>query len=253
MTCSVLPPLREQFVCSRSDTIMVEDLRMLFREFAGRKSQPAAMILDSRNLQSTPESGARAGYDGAKCRKGSKVHAAVDTLGHLLALHVTAADELALPGREVGRGGAGNHWRRYRTGLRGPRLYRTERCTRRLKNTACNWRQSSTRRPNVVSCYCPAAGWWSEALPGGPLPRTGKGLRTALPNPRRTSYLAFAILMLAKFDQTAHAKFIIGASQPDEPVAALPRADRAAKRAECGRAPSPLHRSDAAGGSSGNP
>ena len=40
-----------------------------------------------------PESGARGGYDGAKRRKGSKVHAAVDTLGHLLALHVTAADE----------------------------------------------------------------------------------------------------------------------------------------------------------------
>ena len=33
------------------------------------------------------------GYYGAKRRKGSKVHAAVDTLGHLLALHVTPADE----------------------------------------------------------------------------------------------------------------------------------------------------------------
>ena len=72
---------------------MVEDLRKLLREYAGRKSEPKAMILDSRTLQSTPESGARAGYDGAKRRKGSKVHAAVDTLGHLLALHVTAADE----------------------------------------------------------------------------------------------------------------------------------------------------------------
>src|ERR1700678_2407335 len=51
------------------------------------------MILDSRTLQSTPESGARAGYDGAKRRKGSKVHAAVDTVGHLLALDVTPADE----------------------------------------------------------------------------------------------------------------------------------------------------------------
>ncbi len=59
----------------------------------GAKAQPTAMILDSRTLQSTPESGARAGYDGAKRRKGSKVHAAVDTLGHLLALHVTAADQ----------------------------------------------------------------------------------------------------------------------------------------------------------------
>ena len=72
---------------------MVEDLRMLLRELSGRKAQPTAMILDSRTLQSTPESGARAGYDGAKRRKGSKVHAAVDTLGHLLALHVTPADE----------------------------------------------------------------------------------------------------------------------------------------------------------------
>jgi transposase len=44
-------------------------------------------------MQFTPESGARAGYDGAKKRKGSKVHLVVDTLGHLLALRVTAASE----------------------------------------------------------------------------------------------------------------------------------------------------------------
>ena len=72
---------------------MVHDLRILLREYTGRKGQPSAVILDSRTLQSTPESGARAGYDGAKRRKGAKVHAAVDTLGHLLALHVTPADE----------------------------------------------------------------------------------------------------------------------------------------------------------------
>jgi transposase len=51
------------------------------------------VILDARTIQSTPESGARAGYDGHKRRKGSKVHAAVDTLGHLLALLVTPADD----------------------------------------------------------------------------------------------------------------------------------------------------------------
>ena len=82
-----------RWIDARCFEIMVEDLRVLLREFAGRKGQPTAMILDSRTLQSTPESGARGGYDGAKRRKGSKVHAAVDTLGHLLALHVTAADE----------------------------------------------------------------------------------------------------------------------------------------------------------------
>jgi transposase len=82
-----------RWIDARCFEIMVEDLRILLREFAGRKGQPTAMILDSRTLQSTPESGGRGGYDGAKRRKGSKVHAAVDTLGHLLALHVTAADE----------------------------------------------------------------------------------------------------------------------------------------------------------------
>jgi transposase len=72
---------------------MAEDLRLLLRLSAGRTDAPSAAILDSRTLQSTPESGARAGFDGHKKRKGSKVHAAVDTLGHLLALKVTAADQ----------------------------------------------------------------------------------------------------------------------------------------------------------------
>ena len=72
---------------------LVHDLRAVLRIAEGRKENPTAAILDSRTLQSTPESGARAGYDGAKRRKGSKVHLAVDTLGHLLALCVTAADE----------------------------------------------------------------------------------------------------------------------------------------------------------------
>ncbi len=71
---------------------IVADLRLLLRLDAGRAGQPRAAILDSRTLQSTPESGARAGYDGHTRRKGSTVHAAVDTLGHLLALVVTPAD-----------------------------------------------------------------------------------------------------------------------------------------------------------------
>ena len=72
---------------------LVHDLRELLRVARGRKPQPTAAISDGRTLQSTPESGGRGGYDGAKRRKGSKVHIAVDTLGHLLALHVTPADE----------------------------------------------------------------------------------------------------------------------------------------------------------------
>ena len=72
---------------------MVRDLRMLMREINDRMPQPRAAIFDSRTLQSTPESGARAGYDGHKRRKGSKVHLAVDTLGQLLAILVTPANE----------------------------------------------------------------------------------------------------------------------------------------------------------------
>ena len=72
---------------------MVCDLRLLLRTFAGRQGQPTAVILDSRTLRSTPESGPRASYDGAKRKKGSKIHIAVDTLGLLLAAHVTTASE----------------------------------------------------------------------------------------------------------------------------------------------------------------
>jgi len=71
---------------------MAHDLRMLLREAAERMPQPRAVIFDSRTVQSTPESGAGAGYDGHKKRKGRKTHAAVDTLGHLLALVVTPAN-----------------------------------------------------------------------------------------------------------------------------------------------------------------
>lgn len=71
---------------------MVHDLRELLRLAAGRNPQPSAAIFDSQTLQSTPESGDRAGYDAGKKKKGTKIHVAVDTLGHLLALIVTPAN-----------------------------------------------------------------------------------------------------------------------------------------------------------------
>lgn len=94
-----LPPWRtvhgqtERWLAAGVFDTIVADLRALIRIGEGRAPQPTAMILDSRTLQSTPESGHRAGYDGAKRKKGSKVHLAVDTLGHLLALHVTPAND----------------------------------------------------------------------------------------------------------------------------------------------------------------
>lgn len=72
---------------------MVHDLRAVLRLAKGKNEQPSAAIFDGRTMQSTPESGERAGYDGYKRKKGSKVHIAVDTLGYLLAVKVTPANE----------------------------------------------------------------------------------------------------------------------------------------------------------------
>ena len=72
---------------------IAHDLRVLLREGAGKSAQPSAVIFDSRTLQSTPESGHRAGVNVHKARKGTKVHAAVDTLGNLLALSITPANQ----------------------------------------------------------------------------------------------------------------------------------------------------------------
>ena len=72
---------------------MSRDLRSLLRVLEGRAENPSATILDGRTLKSTPESGGRAGYDGHKRKRSSKVHIAVDTLGLLLALVVTPANE----------------------------------------------------------------------------------------------------------------------------------------------------------------
>jgi transposase len=66
--------------------------RKLARTTVGREPQPTAAIFDSRTLRSSPESGARAGYDGHKKTNGSKVHLSTDTIGNPLAVVVSTAD-----------------------------------------------------------------------------------------------------------------------------------------------------------------
>lgn len=72
---------------------MVHVLRALLREAVGCDPDPTAVVLDARTLRGTPESGHRAGYDGHKKTRGSMLHAAVDTLGHLLALRMTPTND----------------------------------------------------------------------------------------------------------------------------------------------------------------
>jgi transposase len=83
----------QRWIAASSFEAIVHDLRALLRVAQGRTAQPSAAIFDGRTLQSTPESGARAGYDGHKKKKGSKIHMAVDTLGNLLTLLATPANE----------------------------------------------------------------------------------------------------------------------------------------------------------------
>ena len=83
----------QRWVAAGAFEAIVHDLRALLRVAQGRHAQPSAVIFDGRTLQSTPESGARAGYDGHKHKRGSKTHIAVDTLGQLLAMVVTPANE----------------------------------------------------------------------------------------------------------------------------------------------------------------
>jgi len=103
---------------------LVSDMRSIIRVSQGRRGQPSAVILDGRTLQSSCESGPRAGYDGYKRRNGSKVHAAVDTLGHLIALTVTPASEQERArSRCAVPAGARSHGRDGQTGLGRPRLH----------------------------------------------------------------------------------------------------------------------------------
>jgi transposase len=81
-----------RWLAAGSFDAILHDLRALLRLAEGRQATPTAVVYDSQTLQSTPESGAHGGYDGYKRRKGSKIHLAVDTLGHLLALVATPAN-----------------------------------------------------------------------------------------------------------------------------------------------------------------
>jgi hypothetical protein len=135
---------------------LVADLRRLLRVAAGRAGQPSAAILDSRTLQSTPQNGARAGYDRHQRRKGSKLHAAVDTLGHLLAQVATlvqAVQEVTGASVELA----------YVDALATLAIHRLPLTQLRM---ASAWRSSSSPKSNAASGWCHVAGSSSVISPG---------------------------------------------------------------------------------------
>ena len=83
----------QRWIESGCFTEIVNDLRALLRLAVGKKAPPSTAIYDGQTLQGTIESGNRAGYDGHKKKNGSKIHVAVDSLGYLLGIVVTPANE----------------------------------------------------------------------------------------------------------------------------------------------------------------
>jgi transposase len=71
---------------------MHDDLRERVRVVAGRSGQPTAAIIDSQSVKGSEMiARTRRGYDAGKKINGTKRHLAVDTIGLLLAVLVTAA------------------------------------------------------------------------------------------------------------------------------------------------------------------
>ena len=161
----VYQQLRRWLVASSFEAL-VHDTRLLLRTLKGRSSQPSAVILDARVLQSTLESGSRAGYSGHKRRKGSKVHAAVDTLGYPLALSVTPASEdertlvAALTAQVQAVTGEHVEIAYVDQGYTGPDP---------AASAAAHGIELvvvKTPRPNAALSCCPNDGWWSAVSPG---------------------------------------------------------------------------------------
>jgi transposase len=101
-------------ICAKCSGSLRKSRRNLRPSFSNRRTGP-----------STPESGNRAGADGDQRKKGSKVPAAVETLGHVLALKSDAGQRAgARPGRRVDGRGPGGHGCESRRGLRRSRLHR---------------------------------------------------------------------------------------------------------------------------------
>jgi putative transposase len=69
----------------------LDSLRPRVRQAAGRKPDPHSAYIDSQSVK-TAHGGAECGFDGGKMVQGRKRHIAVDSLGLLLAVAVTAGN-----------------------------------------------------------------------------------------------------------------------------------------------------------------
>ncbi len=179
---------------------MVSDVRSILRVAQDRRGQPSAVILDGRTLRSTCESGARAGYEGDKRKKGSKVHMAVDTLGQLLAVHVTPANEqeraqVGELARQVQQATAQTVKLAF-----ADQGYTGEEPAQAALDEGIDFRSSSCRRRKKASCCCHAAGWLSGASAGSTASADRQETTSNCPETLAgLHFVVFSVLVLVHF------------------------------------------------------
>ena len=163
------------------------ELREQCRIAAGRKPQPTAAVIDSQSVKAAEEvARASRGYDAGKKINGRKRHIAVDTIGLLLTVLITAA---SVQDRDAAKPLLWNLTKAFPAirlawadGIYAGKLVA-------WAITALKLTLEIVRRPDDLHTFksCPAAGSSSAPWPGSPAAAAPSATTNACPNTTRPS------------------------------------------------------------------